>query len=246
MKGQPIIVQALFRFAFRLILALAASLLVMRLVGAARPPSLLERATSNPDGTPCDQACMFGIQPGETSGEEAMRLLEMHPLTRNAEWTADHILRLAGLGYYVVFHVTPRGVVESIGMTATLEDMIEGHNQGIPAELRMELVTLGDYMLKFGVTGILFLDKVYLVFPNSDTGTLAVTVRPDDLIQSVDTDAPITALIISVKPRCGQGEFGAGDAWRGFRPLAHYAERRVWLRLSPSRFPMPDVRVCDG
>lgn len=228
-------------------LALAAGLLVVRLVGASRQPSLLEQASSNPDGTPCAQPCLFGIHPGETSGEQAMRLLETHPLTDNAERTADEVLWLADLDHYVFFHITPRGVVESIGMTATLEAMgYTSLKDPIPPapKASMDAISLGDYMLTFGVTEVYLLESRYLVFPDSEVGALAVTVQPDDRDQPVEPETPIIALIVSMIPRCGMQDVEVGGAWRGFVSLTHYANQKVLPNLSPSRFPMPEIRVC--
>lgn len=246
-KGNQMIAFAFFRFGLRLLLILTAALVVGRAVGAARTPSLLEQASSNPDGTPCAQPCLFGIHPGETSGEEVMRLLETHPLTYNAERTTDEILWLKDSEYYVFYHVTPRGVVESIGMTATLETL--GYTLKVgpypPAtKASMEAVRLGDYVLTFGVTEVLLLERRYLLFPDSEVGTLAVTIQPDDLNEPIKPDTPITALIVSMIPPCGMQDLEVGGAWRGFISLTHYANQHELPNFTPSRFPMPDIRVC--
>ncbi|MFN8530670.1 MAG: hypothetical protein U0670_18855 [Anaerolineae bacterium] len=36
---------------------------------------------TNPDGTPCEMPCLFGIRPGETTLTEAMALIQFHPAT---------------------------------------------------------------------------------------------------------------------------------------------------------------------
>jgi hypothetical protein len=40
---------------------------------------------TTPDGSRCEALCLFGIEVGETSYEEAIDLLEAHPLTRDME-----------------------------------------------------------------------------------------------------------------------------------------------------------------
>lgn len=37
---------------------------------------------TEPDGSPCAALCLFGIKPGRMSADEAIHLLETHPLTR--------------------------------------------------------------------------------------------------------------------------------------------------------------------
>ncbi len=40
---------------------------------------------TNPDGTPCQPPCLFGVRPGETRIEDALRLLHEHPLTTDLQ-----------------------------------------------------------------------------------------------------------------------------------------------------------------
>lgn len=152
------------------------------------------------------------------------------------------------MDYYVFFHITPRGIVESIGMTATQEAMGYTSIKGAPIppapKAAMEAVALGDYVLTFGVTQVLMLDRQYLVFPDSEAGTLAVTTQPEDLDQPLDTDTPVTALIVSMIPPCGEQDVETGGVWRGFTSLTRYSSRQIPRNLTPSRFPMPEIRVC--
>src|SRR5262249_11028164 len=37
---------------------------------------------TNPDGSACQQPCLFGIRPGTTTYDQAVVLLKTHPLTR--------------------------------------------------------------------------------------------------------------------------------------------------------------------
>jgi hypothetical protein len=44
---------------------------------------------TNPDGSPCKMPCMFGIKPGETKYEDAVKLLREHPITRSLTNDSD-------------------------------------------------------------------------------------------------------------------------------------------------------------
>lgn len=37
---------------------------------------------TTPDGTPCPEVCLFGAQPGKTTYQEAILLLQQHSVTR--------------------------------------------------------------------------------------------------------------------------------------------------------------------
>ena len=241
-KDNRIVAATVFRAAMRLTLFLAAVVLFVRLFGGSRPPSLLDRAATNPDSTLCEYPCLFGIRPGNTSAEQARRLLASHPITRNGEWIADGVLKLPALDSYVVIHATPAGVVDSIGMTATMDNMVAEHRKASQAAIHS--IMLGDYLLKFGVTDVSIFAHEFLVFADPNVGTLAVTARPDNSSQRIEPDTPITAWILSVVPSCGIMNYGASGAWKGFATVAQYETYRAFLPLAPSRFPMPTVRAC--
>ncbi|PJF31215.1 MAG: hypothetical protein CUN51_04930 [Candidatus Thermofonsia Clade 1 bacterium] len=72
-----------FRNAIALALCLTlmfgAAIVVRRLA----PPTPFALLFAAPDGTPCRQACLFGARAGETTYQEALDLLNRHPLTRD-------------------------------------------------------------------------------------------------------------------------------------------------------------------
>jgi hypothetical protein len=53
------------------------------LARAAGPPDNFGLLFTYPDGAPCDGPCLLGARPGETMLDDAVRLLEAHPLTRH-------------------------------------------------------------------------------------------------------------------------------------------------------------------
>lgn len=227
----------------RLIIVVAAMLLVARLVGTTRPTPAVAAVVSNPDGSPCEQPCMFGIRPGETRREQGIRLLQSHPLTRSALWIGDSTLKLAGPDTYVVFHTRPDDVVESVGLTASIDrpDSVKAPAAGS----LMESIVLGEYMLAFGISDIHFIHRNSLVFLDPETGATAYAVRPDDRSQLIEPDIPLSALVISTVVPCGQMEYGAGGAWKGFTAVEQYLNDWTFVPLVPSRFDMPAYRVCQ-
>src|SRR5436853_480147 len=68
------------RLALVLTIIFSFTILTSRLVGAtqANPISVL---FTNPDGSPCQMPCLFGVRPGETTLDEGLQILDKHPLT---------------------------------------------------------------------------------------------------------------------------------------------------------------------
>src|SRR5262249_34087493 len=60
--------------------------LAVHLVGGTRPMPVAT-LFSNPDGSPCQQACLFGIVPGQTTASDALLILKAHPLSRRVTFT---------------------------------------------------------------------------------------------------------------------------------------------------------------
>ena len=77
---------------FRLMLVLIA--VHITLIGVAHlltrneHPAFLDLFT-NPDGTLCERPCLFGIQPGETSMDEALVILQTHWLLTNVRIVSE-------------------------------------------------------------------------------------------------------------------------------------------------------------
>jgi hypothetical protein len=65
-----------------LMLTFAVAIMIARLVGSARPkPALYSMLFTNPDGSPCERPCMFGVRPGKMTPAEAVAILKQHPVT---------------------------------------------------------------------------------------------------------------------------------------------------------------------
>jgi hypothetical protein len=69
-----------FRLALALTIIFLLTILTSRFVGAtqANPIAVL---FTNPDGSPCQMPCLFGVRPGETTLDEGLQILDKHPLT---------------------------------------------------------------------------------------------------------------------------------------------------------------------
>src|SRR5262249_50436568 len=66
--------------------------------GSSQQPSSVLALFTKPDGTPCERPCLFGVQPGITSFDQALALLRAHPFTHRFEPNlAGDILRLGNL-----------------------------------------------------------------------------------------------------------------------------------------------------
>src|SRR5258708_19796166 len=69
-----------FGIAIALTIIFSGTILTSRIVGAtqANPIAVL---FTNPDGSPCQMPCLFGVRPGETTLDEGLQILDKHPLT---------------------------------------------------------------------------------------------------------------------------------------------------------------------
>lgn len=72
----------LLRLTLALIATFAAGIFVASRISSTQPSALAVLFT-NPDGTPCERPCLFGVRPGTTTRNEAIALLKAHPATRN-------------------------------------------------------------------------------------------------------------------------------------------------------------------
>lgn len=219
-------------------------ILISWLLSAPRLALLLDQATSSPDGTPCADLCLFGIYPGATLTEDARLLLRAHPLTGNAQWIAEDVLKLPDSDEYVFIHATPGGVVDRIGMTAMMDDTASGDAADIGT--RTEGATLDQFMLRFGAGDILFQGNAFVALPDTHVGVVAVTSQSDLFTQHVRLDAPITSLTVTVIPLCREPQFGADNTWQALVSLKRAESRRASLRITAYRYAIPALGVCWG
>src|SRR5713101_8684360 len=65
-----------------IIAVMASLILAVRLV-SNNQPNPLSALFTNPDGSPCVKPCLFGVRPGETTLDDALKILDRHPLTHS-------------------------------------------------------------------------------------------------------------------------------------------------------------------
>src|SRR5260221_2458504 len=98
------------------------SVYATRMIGGLHP-SPAAMLFTNPDGSPCKLPCLFGVRPGETTVEEALRLLVAHPLTHSFALTSKNPLTLESPepgGSSVTVIVTPGGLVDAFVLSANV------------------------------------------------------------------------------------------------------------------------------
>src|SRR5215471_5045053 len=67
-----------------LIVMLSSVMLAIHVIGGLFPNPIAVLFT-NPDGSPCQMPCLFGVRPGVTTLDEGLRILDKHPLTHKTE-----------------------------------------------------------------------------------------------------------------------------------------------------------------
>src|SRR5258708_39728876 len=75
------------RIALALTIIFSGTILTSRFVGASQANPIAVLFT-NPDGSPCQMPCLFGVRPGEMTVEEGLEVLDKHPLTHGMQLDA--------------------------------------------------------------------------------------------------------------------------------------------------------------
>jgi len=101
---------------------------------AAQQPSALAEIFTNPDGSPCEMPCMFGVRPGVTTFERALTIFHEHPLTRNLKpptlttgYSESHALVFVGASGGVILYSDTQSnpVVETMLICFSLDAVRE-------------------------------------------------------------------------------------------------------------------------
>jgi hypothetical protein len=165
------------RFLFRLIglLSLVSLLLVFatHFVGSLRPTMPLGIFMTSPDGTACDQPCLFGVYPGVTTIEQAKQLLDSHPLTHDGVWiNARPLLLLSDKKSYVALGSTEDNHVDNIIFTDSPYD------SGIPVPgAIVDTMQLGEIILGYGKPVVGLPGSTYVVVEYPNMGIIAAYAR---------------------------------------------------------------------
>jgi hypothetical protein len=202
--------------------------------------------TAKPDqsrGTACDQPCLFGVRPGETSVEQAVLILNSHPLTREAKWLNDHTLQLTGPAAYVAFSLTSDELIDSITFTDNLDD------SGIPVPGSLvDSITLGELILAFGTPNVALPGSNYFVPGFPDVGIIAAAARPSNLKTFVKASTPVNIIMIYVVRPCPKNNDYIVHPWMGFKTFNKYfADLRGYTISSRvSGVPIPPYAMCQN
>jgi hypothetical protein len=188
----------LLRLTFALMMIAAVIILAERFIGGKISASPLAAVFSSPDGHACQYPCMFGIRPGLTNIHDADLILHAHPLTRNAIWLTNRSLKLAETEDYVAFSETLSGLVDSVSLTATPEDVEAGPAVGS----LLSTIVLGDYIAAFNVSEVDLPDVNYIVVLDPDDATYAFVVKTRNFWGRVSVDSPLAGMIVSVMETC--------------------------------------------
>lgn len=219
----------LIRPTIAIILTLAGVLWAARQIGAAQPvPPMLSVLFTNPDGSPCERPCMFGVRPGKMTRAEAEAILKSHPALRNLRFQTGNgntFTYLVGDTITVALHYD----VSFIGAIFEVSPL-----RGLPAvsaTLRQR-ASLGDTVTILGAPDYLQADgpgynysRNGIVIAYYLSGQMqAIYKRTPGL--SINADSPLIDLIVYAAPPNIQGrDFGIDMIpvpWRGFSAVSRY------------------------
>src|SRR5436190_24167966 len=71
-----------------LIVVLSGAILAIHLIGGLYPNPIAVLFT-NPDGSPCQMPCLFGVRPGKMTLDEGLRILDQHPQTHRMKYKSS-------------------------------------------------------------------------------------------------------------------------------------------------------------
>lgn len=166
------------------IMALSALLFAAHQVGvrAALPLAILRQT---PDGNPCTGNCLMGVRPGVTSTDEAIALLEAHPLFQQGTWRARTVSTLNSAGVIkwrdeqrcevaIEFEVQQQLVY---GVSLTCQNSTTPTFTPRQPFSRNVRVTFGDLVALYGVPELHYRDYY---FNNSSVGIVGAHIMAFD------------------------------------------------------------------
>lgn len=182
--------------------------MLTRLIGGAQPFAFSALFT-NPDGTPCERPCLFGVRPGYTRHEDAIAILRSHPLTRHLQQTSD----VAGEERFVGENITI-SMSSDVSWISFQDYRPTLHRMPVPVLPRG---TLADVILVFGPPDAVVLgNRLYCSHPGYRLFTQYQ--RPTD--NHIDPQIPLLELFI------GAGALDiaspARRPWQGFSLAGRY------------------------
>ena len=128
---------------------LSGAVLAIHLIGGLYPNPIAVLFT-NPDGSPCQMPCLFGVRPGEMTVDEGLQVLGKHPLTqgmttRNSELGIVVYSRDAWINFAVGNHqlIAAINLAYHAGMNgSTTPELVSAMQYAVP----------GNQVLYFGAS----------------------------------------------------------------------------------------------
>jgi hypothetical protein len=201
----------------------AGAITLARRIGSTQVSPLAVIFT-NPDGTPCPDVCLFGAQPGKTTYQEAILLVQQHPFTRalqRRESGNELISLFESQTSDFKMHITKSKDNDVLAWI-----MLENINPNL-RQVSSATGTLGQMISLLGPpTAVYAGDLVITDTYYAATRTTLLSVRADsgDSVP-ISLDDSTLSIVLSTP-----GQFGDMAVcclpqlkqWRGFRPVGSY------------------------
>jgi hypothetical protein len=219
---QPMV--RLTRFLLLSMLICTCGVVLTRWVGTRTLPALAAIFTT-PDGLPCAQLCLFGVQPGLTTTPDAITLLTTHPLIRDFDVVSHQPFRLEGHAdriMMVSFNAAANGTVDEITVATYLR---YGSKTGEVQHHLPDAVLLGDVLSTFGTPDFIQITNggdPILSFV--DKGVLASLIRTRTVNRHIMPRTPLSRLTLFRYQPCPDSAFiYVFPEWHGLAGFGYYA-----------------------
>jgi hypothetical protein len=199
---------------------------------------------SGPDGIACDRPCLFGIRPGETSFQQATKILRTHPLTRDAKWLDGYTLQLPGPDAFIAFSLTIDGVVDGIVLTDNLTDTGVAIDGSVA-----DSVSLGELIMAYGLGDVVLPDSHYFFVEFPDANIAAASARSSNWATYVQPNTPVSMLMVYTLRSCTKPTYKLYvQRWQGFTTLQQYFNdaRSHSVSHRSSGVPIPPYVICQN
>jgi hypothetical protein len=196
----------LLRIAIAMLFVCEVAVCTAKFLGS-REVSPLALWLTDPDGRPCATPCLFGIQPGATKFDDAIKIMATHPVTRNLQKREvyENSVQLWNDSFSLLFLRNRNGQVEAV--------VVQNHEE----------ISLGELMANFGYpsdirVGNYDSPNYYFFFD----GRLSVEewFKSDICIYS-----PAANLVLRLELRDNDHRGSNALKWKGF------ASRKIYARL---------------
>jgi hypothetical protein len=171
-------------------------------------PMQLANLFTNPDGTPCQRPCLFGIRPGKTTYADAVQKLQMHPFTCSFERDIQRGV-FSGPGLSVIVFQDGSGLVSRIDLV---------HPAGVAA---LPWASLGQVVTLLGIPVVAInVDTIRSYYPSA----AMMFFHTHHVVGYVSPEDGFDDLFVFAAPRQIPADAHL-IAWQGFSSVRHYLAR---------------------